>query len=506
MVRRLWLVNAALVALLGAACANQAPLSEDPIVAMAKRVAEAPAAGAPVVPPEAPGAAPVADAGGGGTALAPSPASPQTPAAESGRPVTGRPATPSAASGAGRDPGSTTQPGPPAAAGPAAAPAAGPAAAPAAPGGGGEKHYDDGVSDDRILFGSVSSTSGLTDLLDPRPARAYFKYLNASRGGVNGRKLELLIYNDQFDATRNAALTRQAVEQDKVFALTANMAPLSGHGSRSYIEDRKIPVVGGDMVNLKTWGQSPMFYPQSYLESVTGGRLAGRYAVDLGCKVVAGIGSTIPEADAWTINFEKGIKDKGLPGYVYYGRHGPAESDFNVYVSQMKAKGADCITHGAGMPYFGRLRKAMAQQQYFPKLVMPSSAYDPAYVATTEGQPRENDYSFVQYDILENAGSNPAIKEFVDNVSRFEPGARYTGFGILAWTAAKLAADVVARMGNNLTRQNLVATLDGLTGYQNGITPNLTFQPGPHPGASCGNVIHLNSDGSWRLERRNYCL
>src|SRR5579884_961227 len=101
--------------------------------------------------------------------------------------------------------------------GPAQGPAGGGAAtpAPAAPVPG-PTRYDQGADDHEIKFASISSLTGLVpDFMQPRGARAYFKYVNAL-GGVNGRKLTLLIYDDQWDVTRNAALTRQALESDKV--------------------------------------------------------------------------------------------------------------------------------------------------------------------------------------------------------------------------------------------------------------------------------------------------
>ena len=57
------------------------------------------------------------------------------------------------------------------------------------------------------LFGSVG-----------RGADAYFKYVNA-HGGVNGRKIKYLYRDDAYDPSKTVQLTRELVENDKVFAI-----------------------------------------------------------------------------------------------------------------------------------------------------------------------------------------------------------------------------------------------------------------------------------------------
>lgn len=367
----------------------------------------------------------------------------------------------------------------------------------------GPAKYDKGASDTSIRFGSVSALTGLVpDFMQPRGARAYFKFRNA-QGGVNGRQMELLIYDDQWDVTRNAALTRQAVQNDGVFAFVANFSPLASHGGLAFIEENKIPVVGGDMINLRTWGKSPNYYPESYLESVAGGRLAGRVAADNGCTRVAGLSLSADESRSWIDAFLQGLKDRGVSDFVYRADVSLAETDYTPYVASMRSAKADCFTMGGETSHFVRLRRAMSQQGYQARGIMPSSAYDPRYVDDAPGS--EGDFAVVQYDILENKGSNPAVAEFVTNASRFEPGMKQNGYSLLAWVSAKIAAEAITRMGNEITRDRLFETLNAFSNYDNGITPLLTFREGPHQGATCGNLIKL-AGGTWTMAKRNLCL
>lgn len=494
-----------LAALVVSSCGNREPVADDPLAVLlgvdldglraGPEAAAAPGAGDDGV--LAPGSAPAEPSIGvsGAPAVSPGGASGVAPGASSSaapRITVPTGAQPSRSASPAQDPSSAG-----AAADRDSAPVSGPAGA------AGPKAYDQGVSDTEIKFAAVTSTSGLAnDLWNPQGARAYFKYLN-SKGGVNGRKLSVVLYDDQFDVTRQAAYVRQANESDKVFAFVFTGGPLSAHGGQAYIEQHKIAVVGGDTSDPVTWGKSPFYYPQSYLESGSGGRLAGRFMGELGCKKPVGLTLNAEAARAWTTSAKQGLNDVGIADYAYFAELGLAETDYTPYVARAKSSGGDCITFAGFYSNFNRLHKAMSQQNYDAKIVFPSSAYDSNFVEGSKGS-NDGDYAVVQYDLLENT-ANPAIREFVEMAKRFEPNMRQHGYTLQAWVSGKIAAEALQRMGDNLTRANLVTTLDSMTDYQTGIVPPVTFRPGPKPGSPCGNVIQLQGT-AWSMVKKNFCL
>ncbi len=101
-----------------------------------------------------------------------------------------------------------------------------------------------GVTDDTIKIGTVSLVSGAFAYIG-QPAydglRACIERFNA-QGGVMGRKLEIVAYDDQWDAATGKAIIERLVEQDKVFML----ASLGGNivePSLDYLKDKGIPVI-----------------------------------------------------------------------------------------------------------------------------------------------------------------------------------------------------------------------------------------------------------------------
>jgi ABC-type branched-subunit amino acid transport system substrate-binding protein len=101
-----------------------------------------------------------------------------------------------------------------------------------------------GVTDDTIKIGTISLISGAFAYIG-QPAydgfRACIERLNA-QGGVMGRQLEIVAYDDQWDAATGKATVERFVEQDKVFLL----ASLGGNivePSLDYLKEKKIPVI-----------------------------------------------------------------------------------------------------------------------------------------------------------------------------------------------------------------------------------------------------------------------
>ncbi len=80
---------------------------------------------------------------------------------------------------------------------------------------------DPGVSSNSILLGGTAALSGPESAYYApvaRGAQAYFAYVNA-HGGVNGRKITYKVDDDAYDPAQTVQMTRQLVQEDRVFAI-----------------------------------------------------------------------------------------------------------------------------------------------------------------------------------------------------------------------------------------------------------------------------------------------
>jgi branched-chain amino acid transport system substrate-binding protein len=109
-------------------------------------------------------------------------------------------------------------------------------------GGGGGGSSDPGITDSSIKLGSSYPFSGPASAYSaiPKALNGFFKKLNES-GGVNGRKVQFITYDDGYEPQRALANAKRLVEQDKVFALVNPLGTANNVAMRDYLNQRKVP-------------------------------------------------------------------------------------------------------------------------------------------------------------------------------------------------------------------------------------------------------------------------
>lgn len=116
---------------------------------------------------------------------------------------------------------------------------AGLAAVPAAHG---QKRYGPGVTDSEITIGSTAPFSGPVSILGTlgKAAQAYVAKVNAE-GGVNGRKIKLIQYDDGYNPGKALEMTRKLIEQDQVLFIYQTVGTSVNNAVQRYLEPKKIP-------------------------------------------------------------------------------------------------------------------------------------------------------------------------------------------------------------------------------------------------------------------------
>ncbi|WP_456836657.1 ABC transporter substrate-binding protein [Bradyrhizobium sp. USDA 4486] len=111
----------------------------------------------------------------------------------------------------------------------------------------GEKTDEEaGVSADTILFGQAAALEGPSSALGLRMRQgivAAFTEINA-KGGVHGRKLQLISHDDGYDPDRSVAQTLRLLDEDKVFALIGAVGTPTAMATIPITSARNIPFIG----------------------------------------------------------------------------------------------------------------------------------------------------------------------------------------------------------------------------------------------------------------------
>jgi branched-chain amino acid transport system substrate-binding protein len=124
------------------------------------------------------------------------------------------------------------------------------------------KATDTGVTGDQIKLGSTFASSGpVSSISGPifKGVQSYFNKVNAA-GGVFGRKINYVTYDDGWDAQKGKAFIKKLVEQDRVFILSVVPSSNGLDAAKSYLESRHMPVIGSSGL-IESQFQSPMQWP-----------------------------------------------------------------------------------------------------------------------------------------------------------------------------------------------------------------------------------------------------
>ncbi len=100
-----------------------------------------------------------------------------------------------------------------------------------------------GVTDTEVLLGTHQPLTGVAASYSQiaKVTKAYFDYINDTEGGVNGRKVTLLIEDDQYSPPLTVEVIRRLVEQDNVFAILSGLGTATHMQVVDYLMERGIP-------------------------------------------------------------------------------------------------------------------------------------------------------------------------------------------------------------------------------------------------------------------------
>ena len=104
------------------------------------------------------------------------------------------------------------------------------------------KQYDPGVTDSEIKVGNTAPYSGPASNYSTiwKCEAAYFKMINA-QGGINGRQINFISYDDAYSPPKTVEMTRKLVEQDQVFVIAGGAGTPTNTAIWKYMNEHKVP-------------------------------------------------------------------------------------------------------------------------------------------------------------------------------------------------------------------------------------------------------------------------
>lgn len=235
---------------------------------------------------------------------------------------------------------------------------------------------ENGVTSSSIKVGSVHDLTGnnkSTGIAVSEGAKAYINAVNTS-GGVNGRKIELITYDDNYEPTKTLEMVKKLVEQDKVMALTNFVGTNTTQVALPYMLKEAIPFIGagtGAEFLRAPLKRTVFSVRSSYYKEVDA--VVERLTKDLGMKSIAVLNQNDSFGDAGRIGLERAMARRGMkPSAVAaYDKNTPNNVD-EPYAIIKAAKPDAVILAAISGPAIAFMKKAY-QEKLGSKLVGISS-------------------------------------------------------------------------------------------------------------------------------------
>jgi branched-chain amino acid transport system substrate-binding protein len=351
---------------------------------------------------------------------------------------------------------------------------------------------DDGVSDSEIRIGNIMPYTGPLAAFGAigRAEAAYFDMVN-DNGGINGRKVKFISYDDSSNPATAVEQTQKLVETDKVLLMFGSFGTPSNLATRRYLNERKTPqlfAASGD----NEWA-NPGAFPWSMGWQPTfraEGRIYANY-----------IQAAYPErkiAMLWQNDqfgrelfqgLQEGLGDLARMIVADTTLDLSDSSSLDEQIEVLKGSGAEILVFDLAPAVAAQALRKIAELDWRPVEVLVNASASIASTLRPAGL--QNASGVISTSFLKDASDpawkdDPAMKAWSSFMDKYYPdGDKDDINAVFGYAAAETLFQVLSQCGNDLSRENVMRQAASLRGYQSSVAlPGITFNTGPadfHP-------------------------
>lgn len=335
---------------------------------------------------------------------------------------------------------------------------------------------DEGVLEKEIVLGSSQPMSGTLAYMGKavdEGIRTYFDMVNEA-GGVNGRKIKLITYDDELKPAKSVANAKLLVERDNVLAMVGNIGHATNMSAYEYSSTKKVPTIGALSISDLTSNPARDYLyvlpsPQStetaaYIDHAVNNLKAKRVAI-----LYQNDGWGKPAYEIATRQLEKyNLKPVEAQTFERFA------TDITSQVFKIKESNPDVVVlYALGQEAVLFFRGA-EKLGWKPVVFGAGGLNDPKFVELL-GKTDAKLFVASYYDPID--GNNPAIREFNTRYTKLYPNAKPSSMALMGYSSAAVMVEALRRAGNEPTRDKLIAAMDNLRDFDQKIGPKITFQP-----------------------------
>jgi branched-chain amino acid transport system substrate-binding protein len=371
-----------------------------------------------------------------------------------------------------------------------------------------QKKYDTGATDTEIRIGNIMPYSGPASAYGVigKTEDAYFKKINAE-GGINGRKINFISYDDAYSPPKTVEQARKLVESDEVLFIFNSLGTPPNSAIQKYMNSKKVPqlfvATGATKWNDPkefpwTMGWQPNYqsesriYAKYILKEVPNARIAILY-----------------QNDDYGKDYVKGLKDglgaKAASIIVAEESYETTQPTIDSNIVKLKSTNADVFFNVTTPKFAAQAIKKMAEIEWKPLHIINNVSSSIGSVMKPAGF--ENAQNIISSNYLKDTSDpqwkdDAGMKAFDEFLAKYFPeGNRVDSSVMYGYTVAQGLVQVLKQCGDNLTRENVMKQAANIKNLEIGsLLPGVKVNTGPEDFAPISQLQLMKFKGEkWDL-------
>jgi ABC-type branched-subunit amino acid transport system substrate-binding protein len=371
-----------------------------------------------------------------------------------------------------------------------------------------QKKYDVGATDTEIKIGNIMPYSGPASAYSVigRTEAAYFKKINDA-GGINGRKINFISYDDAYSPPKAVEQARKLVESDEVLLIFNSLGTPSNSAIQKYMNAKKVPqlfVATGatkwnDPKNFPwTMGWQPSYQSETqiYAKYILKEKPNAKIAV-------------LYQNDDYGKDYLKGLKDglgaKASQMIIAEESFETTEPTIDGHIVKLKSSGADVFIDIATPKFAAQAIKKVAEIEWKPLHFLNNVSASVGSVIKPAGFQNAQDIISAAY--LKDASdpqwdNDPGMKEFYAFMAKdFPEGDKLDQSTVVGYGVSQTLVQVLKQCGDNLTRENIMKQAANLKDFRTEVMlPGIKIDTSPTDFAPISSLQLMKLKGErWNL-------
>ena len=325
-----------------------------------------------------------------------------------------------------------------------------------------QKKYDTGATDSEIKIGNIMPYSGPASAYGVigKTEEAYFKKINAE-GGINGRKINFISYDDGYSPPKAVEQARKLVESDEALLVFNPLGTANNTAIQKYMNSKKVPqlfvATGATKWNDPkdfpwTMGWQPSYQSEAHI-----------YAKFLMKEKPDAKIAVFYQNDDFGKDYLKGLKDAlGAKASMITAEESyeTSEPTIDNHIVKLKATGADVFISITTPKFAAQAIKKLAEIDWKPMHIVSNVSSSVGGVMKPAGF--ENAQGILSAAYAKDGAdpqwdNDPGMKKFFAFLEKYYPeGNKLDASVVYGYGAAQTMVKVLQMCGDNLTRENVM--------------------------------------------------